>query len=121
LRNWDPSLPEHRWENQLGRVALAGNTAHPMTFQREQGLNHAIMDAYIVCKAIESFWGDLALENRARAFQEYEAEMIQQMGEEVRLSGANSVVVHDRSKINESPSLKRGMTVEAKIEAQSVC
>jgi 2-polyprenyl-6-methoxyphenol hydroxylase-like FAD-dependent oxidoreductase len=121
LRNWDPSLPEHRWENQLGRVTLAGDAAHPMTFQRGQGLNHAIMDAYTVYKAIESFWGDLTVENRARALQEYEAEMIQRAGEEVRLSEANSVAVHDWSQINESPSLKKGMTVEAKIEAQSVC
>lgn len=33
LTQWDPSLPEHRWDNHAGRVALAGDAAHPMTFR----------------------------------------------------------------------------------------
>ncbi|KAB5575398.1 hypothetical protein GE09DRAFT_1091864 [Coniochaeta sp. 2T2.1] len=118
LRNWDPSLPHHRWDNRRGRVTLAGDAAHPMTFQRGQGLNHAIMDAYTVCKAIESFWEEGTVDGRVRALQEYETEMIQRAGEEVRLSEANSVAVHDWSKIGESPSVKKGMTVEAEIEAK---
>ncbi|KAF7597123.1 hypothetical protein BBP40_009461 [Aspergillus hancockii] len=79
-RNWDPSLPEHRWDSHLGRVTMAGDAAHPMALQRGQGLNHAIMDAYTVCKAIDSFWGDSTVEIRARALQLYEAEMIQRIG-----------------------------------------
>jgi 2-polyprenyl-6-methoxyphenol hydroxylase-like FAD-dependent oxidoreductase len=33
LTQWDPSLPEHRWDNHGGRVTLAGDAAHPMTFR----------------------------------------------------------------------------------------
>lgn len=34
LTQWDPSLPEHAWDNHGGRVTLAGDAAHPMTFRR---------------------------------------------------------------------------------------
>lgn len=33
LTQWDPSLPEHRWDTHGGRVTLAGDAAHPMTFR----------------------------------------------------------------------------------------
>ncbi|KAF7122289.1 hypothetical protein CNMCM5793_000246 [Aspergillus hiratsukae] len=74
LRNWDPSLPEHRWDHHQGGVTLAGDAAHPMTFQRGQGLNHAIQDAYTVCEALESFWngGDFTMEDCSAAIKAYE-------------------------------------------------
>lgn len=31
--NWDPSLPEHRWDNHAGLVTLVGDAAHPMTYR----------------------------------------------------------------------------------------
>lgn len=55
LRQRDPSEPEHIWDNHNGRVTLAGDAAHPMTFQRVQGLNHAIQDSFLLCKGIERF------------------------------------------------------------------
>jgi 2-polyprenyl-6-methoxyphenol hydroxylase-like FAD-dependent oxidoreductase len=113
LRNWDPSLPGHQWENHLGRVTLAGDAAHPMTFQRGQGLNHAIMDAFTVHKAVKAFWfSDGSLESRANAVVDYEAEMIARGGEEVRMSEANTMAVHNWGKIMESPSVKTGMRLE---------
>lgn len=112
LRNWDPSLPEHRWDNKLGRVTLAGDAAHPMTFQRGQGLNHAIMDAYTIKKAIDSFWELPDLEKRADAVGEYEKEMIARGGEEVRLSEENSIAIHDWRKVMESPSLRSGLALD---------
>lgn len=113
LRNWDPSLPEHQWNNHRGRVTLAGDAAHPMTFQRGQGLNHAIMDALTVAKAVESFWGsgDLYFEHRAGAIVEYETEMVGRGGKEVRLSEVNSVALHNWKKVMESPSVRAGMTL----------
>ncbi|KAJ5191485.1 uncharacterized protein N7498_010470 [Penicillium cinerascens] len=116
LRNWDPSLPEHKWDNRQGRVTLAGDAAHPMTFQRGQGLNHAIQDAYRVCKAIKSFWneGDFIIEQRSAALQGYEDEMIPRAEEEVRLSEENSIKVHEWSKVMQSPSLRKGMQVDKK-------
>ncbi|KAF3386179.1 putative FAD-dependent monooxygenase [Penicillium rolfsii] len=114
LRNWDPSLPNHKWDNRQGRVTLAGDAAHPMTFQRGQGLNHAIQDAYTACKAIESFWnkGDFTIEQRAEAIRLYEDEMIARTGEEVRLSEENSEKMHDWSKIMQSPTILKGMAVD---------
>lgn len=111
LRNWDPSLPEHRWDNHRGRVTLAGDAAHPMTFQRGQGLNHAIMDAYTVCRAIEGFWRSDDLAEKSTAIQKYETEMIARGGEEVRMSELNSVAVHEWGKVMESPSVRAGMTL----------
>lgn len=34
LANWDPSLPEHKWNNYDGLVTLAGDAFHPMTFRK---------------------------------------------------------------------------------------
>ncbi|KAM3504139.1 hypothetical protein MY10362_003760 [Beauveria mimosiformis] len=114
LRNWDPSLPNHKWDNRQGRVTLAGDAAHPMTFQRGQGLNHAIQDAYTACEAIKSFWnkGDFGIEQRAAAIQAYEDEMIARTGEEVRMSEENSVKVHDWSRMTQSPTMLQGMDIE---------
>jgi 2-polyprenyl-6-methoxyphenol hydroxylase-like FAD-dependent oxidoreductase len=33
LTVWDPSLPEHGWSNHGGKVTLAGDAAHPMTYR----------------------------------------------------------------------------------------
>lgn len=114
LRNWDPSLPNHQWDNRQGRVTLAGDAAHPMTFQHGQGLNHSIQDAYTACKAIESFWnrGDFTIEQRANAIQLYEDEMIARTGEEARLSEENSMKMYDWKKIMQSPTMLEGMAVD---------
>ncbi|KAL5319372.1 hypothetical protein ACEPPN_012423 [Leptodophora sp. 'Broadleaf-Isolate-01'] len=45
LTVWDPSLAEHNWDNENGRVTLTGDAAHPTTYQRGKGLNHSITDA----------------------------------------------------------------------------
>ncbi|KAJ5415585.1 hypothetical protein N7465_004280 [Penicillium sp. CMV-2018d] len=116
LRNWDPSLLEHRWDNRQGRVTLAGDAAHPMTFQRGQGLNRAMKDAYTACKAIESFWnrGDFTIEERAAAIQAYEEEMVMRTGEEVRLSEESTVKLHNWSSVMQSPLIKNGLGVKIK-------
>ncbi|KAJ5393821.1 uncharacterized protein N7487_011462 [Penicillium crustosum] len=100
----------------LGRVTLAGDAAHPMTFQRGQGLNHAMKDAYTACKAIESFWnsGDFTIEERAAAIQAYEEEMVMRTGEEVRLSEESTVKLHDWSSVMQSPLTKQGLGVKIK-------
>ncbi|RAL06544.1 FAD-dependent oxidoreductase [Aspergillus homomorphus CBS 101889] len=55
LRNWDPSLPEHRWDNRLGRVTLAGDAAHPMTFQRgRHGIKHSKL--FVGSEMVHDFW-----------------------------------------------------------------
>lgn len=107
---------EHQWDNRQGRVTLAGDAAHPMTFQRGQGLNHAMKDAYTACKAIESFWnrGDFTIEDRAAAIQAYEEEMVIRTGEEVRLSEESTVKLHNWSSVMQSPLIKHGLGVKIK-------
>ena len=114
LRQWDPSELEHQWDNRNGRVTIAGDAAHPMTFQRGQGLNHAIKDALEVFKAIESFWngGEFGIQERKEALKTYEEEMIPRGGEEVRMSEKNCVHMHNWEKVMESPSVKKGMNVK---------
>jgi len=33
VANWDPSLPEHQWDNHGGLMTLAGDACHPMTYR----------------------------------------------------------------------------------------
>lgn len=109
LRHWDPR--DHHWENQLGRITIAGDAAHPMTFQRGQGLNQALKDSLQLFKAIEKYWRypEVDISQRKEAIDEYEAEMIARGGAEVRLSEQNSYMMHDWEKVKQSVSVKQGM------------
>ncbi|KAI2608859.1 FAD/NAD(P)-binding domain-containing protein [Hypoxylon fragiforme] len=103
--NWDPSLPEHAWDNHGGLVTLIGDAAHPMTYHRGQGLNHAITDAFKITELLSSPEG----RSQAELINEYESDMRVRGGEEVRLSEMNSLMLHDWVKVQESPLLKRGL------------
>ncbi|KAF2158985.1 hypothetical protein M409DRAFT_71333 [Zasmidium cellare ATCC 36951] len=111
LRHWDPRDPGHQWDNQAGRVTIAGDAAHPMTFQRGQGLNHALKDSLELCKAVQKYWNDgaVSVQDRKEALDAYEEEMIQRGGEEVRLSEGNSKTMHNFEKVMESATVKAGM------------
>ncbi|KAI0007383.1 hypothetical protein F4779DRAFT_643183 [Xylariaceae sp. FL0662B] len=105
VANWDPSLPEHEWDNHGGLVTLLGDAAHPMTYHRGQGLNHAIADA---AKLVEQLLEkDRPQRERIDA---YEREMRARGGEEVRLSEMNSFMLHDWSRVAQSPLMKRGLS-----------
>ncbi|TVY89983.1 FAD-dependent monooxygenase [Lachnellula willkommii] len=100
---WDPSLPEHTWDTRNGRVTLAGDAAHPMTFQRGQGLNHSMADAGKLVEALTSE------PNQSLAIHNYESEMKDRAGEEVRSSVANTTMLHDWNRVLESPLMKAGL------------
>ena len=109
LRHWDPSIPEHKWDTHGGRVTLAGDAAHPMTFQRGQGLNHAITDSLHLCETIKNFWAgsaDLAPGEKATAIAAYEHEMVQRSGEEIRRGEQNSKMLHDWDKVLQAPAMR---------------
>lgn len=122
---WEP-IP---WGNLGGRISLAGDAAHPMTFRmlfvllsgiktctrsltdfltdRAQGLNHAIEDAakYVAAlRAVEGGQGELE-----DAIDGYETEMIARGGEEVRLSKRNTEMVHQWDKLMQSPLFQKGV------------
>ncbi|KAI5363800.1 Putative FAD-binding domain, FAD/NAD(P)-binding domain superfamily [Septoria linicola] len=106
LMDWDPREPEHAWNNHAGRVTLAGDAAHPMSFQRGQGLNNALQDAFELCNAIRAFVFDN--EDQLGAIATYEAEMKARGGKEVQLSRENTFMVHSKSG-EESHLSKQGM------------
>ncbi|KAL8939847.1 MAG: hypothetical protein Q9216_003135 [Gyalolechia sp. 2 TL-2023] len=112
MQHWDPGDPDHRWDNKGGRVTLAGDAAHPMTFQRGQGLNHAVTDASNLCDAIKDIWQDQQGQNaetKARCIQEYESEMIKRGSDEVRLGEMNTKMLHDWEKVMHSPVMQKGL------------
>ena len=113
LQHWDPGEEDHRWDNHNGRITLAGDAAHPMTFQRGQGLNHAIKDAFNLIAAISKARqpdGDFSLKKRQICIEEYEREMIDRGGEEVRLGEMNSKMLHDWEKALQSPTFMKGLS-----------
>jgi len=125
LTQWDPSLPEHRWDNHGGRVTLAGDAAHPMTFrmphfsrkrkgkaranikaERGQGLNSAIKDASELVIQITDFVQ--SKKTKLEAIEGYEKEMIGRTGTEVRLSAENTRMVHVWDEVMQSPLISKG-------------
>lgn len=112
LNHWDPALPEHRWDNRGGLITLAGDAAHPMTFQRGQGLNHALTDSVKLCKAIVDCWhgNEGFLSGRAAAIEGYETEMVARASEEVRLGELNSKMLHDWDRVQQSPVFGKGLS-----------
>ncbi|KAI1776395.1 FAD/NAD(P)-binding domain-containing protein [Hypoxylon cercidicola] len=103
--NWDPSLPEHEWDNHGGLVTLVGDAAHPMTYHRGQGMNHSIADVFKLVELLASP-GDRP---QAELIGAYETEMRARGGEEVRLSEMNSLMLHNWAKVEQSPLIKRGV------------
>jgi 2-polyprenyl-6-methoxyphenol hydroxylase-like FAD-dependent oxidoreductase len=112
LSDFDPSADGHRWDNHGGRVTLAGDAAHAMTYQRGQGLNHSIMDAAKLVEAIKSFV-QKGQSSQAAAIWSYEEEMIHRAGEEVRLSAANTEMLHDWKRVLQSPAFTMGLRQKA--------
>lgn len=117
LQHWDPLEEGHRWDHHGGRITLAGDAAHPMTFQRGQGLNHAVKDAFTLAAAITKArrpGGGFDPIEREACITSYEEEMIQRGGEEVRLGEMNTKMLHDWEKVLQSPAIMKGLSPIAK-------
>ena len=112
LKHWDPALSEHKWDNRGGLITLAGDAAHPMTFQRGQGLNHALTDSVKLCEAIVNCWhsSEGFLSAKAAAIEGYEKEMIARASEELRLGELNSKMLHDWEQFQHSPLFGKGIS-----------
>ncbi|KIW07627.1 hypothetical protein, variant [Verruconis gallopava] len=107
ITDWDPAAPGHAWDSKGGRTTLAGDAAHVMTYQRGQGLNHSINDAVKLVEAVKKFWSND--DEQAQAIAEYEAEMKNRAGTEVRMGTANTEMLHDWEKALQSPVFKKGL------------
>ncbi|KAL4950094.1 hypothetical protein BDW69DRAFT_172860 [Aspergillus filifer] len=108
LTDFDPGAEGHQWDTHDGRVTLAGDAAHAMTYQRGQGLNHSITDAGRLVSSIKDFYN--GKKSRVDAIDEYEKEMIERAGGEVRMSTTNTEMVHHWEKVLKSPIMTSGMT-----------
>ncbi|KAL3425861.1 hypothetical protein PVAG01_02652 [Phlyctema vagabunda] len=108
LAVWDPSNPDHQWDNRGGRVTLAGDAAHPMTFQRGQGLNHAIADCGELVKNFTMLGA-----SQEQAIGTYEDSMKERAGEEVRSSVLNTTMLHDWQQVLNSPLMKHGLQAKS--------
>ena len=106
LTEWDPGLPEHRWDNHGGLVTMVGDAVHPMTYQRGQGLNHSLTDAGQLRDALVRIESG---EDRGNVIAAFEEEMIKRSGEEVRMSTMNTIMLHDWRKVMESPVFTKGL------------
>ncbi|RAL60841.1 hypothetical protein DID88_010166 [Monilinia fructigena] len=104
LAVWNPREENHKWDNRNGRITLAGDAAHTMTYQRGQGLNHSIADAGKLVEFLKTY------DQQSSAISNYEEEMTTRAGEEVNLSVINKKMLHDWSKVIESPVFKNALT-----------
>jgi 2-polyprenyl-6-methoxyphenol hydroxylase-like FAD-dependent oxidoreductase len=107
LTDWNPDLPGHRWDNHGGLVTMVGDAVHPMTYQRGQGLNHSITDAGKLRDAL------IELEQggeQGALIAAFEDEMIKRGGTEVRDGTANTMLLHDWERVQQSPLFKKGLT-----------
>ncbi|EGD85013.1 hypothetical protein H112_08736 [Trichophyton rubrum D6] len=107
LTDFDPGSDGHYWNNHGGRVTLAGDAAHAMTYQRGQGLNHSVTDAAKLVNAVTDAVSGLS--SQATSISAYEDEMIARAGTEVRLSTVNTEMLHDWERVLASPVLTSGM------------
>ncbi|KAM3414140.1 putative monooxygenase [Cercospora zeina] len=99
LSYWIP----RKWDHRNGTVTLVGDSAHPMTFHRGQGLNNAILDVGSLAQRI----GEKGF--TAEAIEAYEREMIPRAQEAVKTSNENSEGTHDWEKLMQSPLMKMGL------------
>ncbi|KAK7449761.1 hypothetical protein VKT23_013236 [Stygiomarasmius scandens] len=97
------------WDNRNGRVTLAGDAAHPMTFHRGQGLNNAISDACTLLHALKDHYSANGTSPFAKALEVYESEVWERGKEAVLSSAKNSAMVHDWKTVAQSPLLRLGI------------
>jgi 2-polyprenyl-6-methoxyphenol hydroxylase-like FAD-dependent oxidoreductase len=102
LRIWHPKP----WDNRGGRVTLAGDAAHSMTFHRGQGGNLAIKDAdEFVKRMVEVQEGRRSLK---AAMDEYDRGVVER-GQEVEISKQQAAAFHDYANFDSSPVFKMGI------------
>lgn len=85
---------------------MVGDAAHPMTYQRGQGLNHSLTDAGKLRDTLVKIRDGA---DRSQAIASFEEEMIQRAGDEVRSCTMNTALLHDWEKVKHSPFYSKGM------------
>ncbi|KAM0264119.1 hypothetical protein ACHAQJ_000864 [Trichoderma viride] len=102
IKMWSPSP----WDNHGGRVTLAGDAAHAISFYRGQGLNNAATDALRLVSAIENAAAGKV--TMADAITAYDKEVVDRGQEEVRRTRELALSIRDWDNFLESPIVKFG-------------
>ncbi|KAF5373043.1 hypothetical protein D9758_001503 [Tetrapyrgos nigripes] len=105
LSNW----PTEKWDNKNGKVTLAGDAAHPMTFHRGQGLNNAISDAYTLMCALQEHYLPSGAGPFVEALKIYEDDVWKRGREAVVSNEENTIMLHDWEKFTQSPLFNIGV------------
>jgi 2-polyprenyl-6-methoxyphenol hydroxylase-like FAD-dependent oxidoreductase len=79
---------------------------NPKSTERGQGMNHGIADAASLVRKLKSALMDHS--SVKEAIREYSAEMIERAGDEVATSKENTEMLHDWSRMMNSPIMQRG-------------
>lgn len=124
LKIWSPISD---WDNRDGRVTLAGDAAHSMTFRkyssyhateetsltfwpipdRGQGANNAVKDSKMFVDAmIKVKSGRLSL---VEALGEYDKDVMTRGRQEVEISRVQTDAFHDHARFLDSPVVKHGI------------
>ncbi|KAK4033463.1 hypothetical protein C8A01DRAFT_40065 [Parachaetomium inaequale] len=94
--------PTKPWDNRGGRVTLAGDAAHAMTFHRGQGLGNAITDVAELQTHLRAMKAQTR-EELAMAVAKYEREVWQRGLNAVVQNRENSLALHNWEKLKQSP------------------
>lgn len=76
------------------------------SIERGQGMNHGIADAASLVRKLKSALTDHS--SIKNAISAYNAEMIERAGDEVATSKENTEMLHDWSRMMNSPIMQRG-------------
>ncbi|KAL4861730.1 hypothetical protein BDV12DRAFT_207798 [Aspergillus spectabilis] len=90
------------WDNQQGRVTLAGDAAHAMTMYRGEAANHGLLDIFHLVPAIEKIYAGV---NAKSTIDEYESEMRERTQQAVRLSRQACLEAHAWDQLNEKSAI----------------
>ncbi|ETS83211.1 hypothetical protein PFICI_05087 [Pestalotiopsis fici W106-1] len=97
-----------QWDHKGGRVILAGDAAHAMTAHRAQGLNHALQDVLNIVSGMKDVQNErMRLEDFVKTYVD---EVVERGSNEVRMSRAQGMAVHNWGKSKDMPILKIGTT-----------
>jgi 2-polyprenyl-6-methoxyphenol hydroxylase-like FAD-dependent oxidoreductase len=103
LAYWSP-VP---WDHHGGRVTLAGDAAHAMTYHRGQGLNNCLNDSgNLVAGLVEVSKGAKSI---GSVLTEYGEEVVARGAAEVEMSRQTSMGVLDWNTFMDSPVMKHGV------------
>ena len=93
-------------DNHNGQITLAGDSAHPMTPHRGQGLHYAIQDANNFVEACVKIQNGVSAK---LAIDAYDQEVFERGSREIEISLKSSYAIHDYDALMNSPLVKVGM------------